>query len=59
MGKPALRGGGARSAVAIGTSVGPLAQGGLDEALRFAVGAWCVGASAAVPEVQGSAGAGK
>ena len=38
--------------VGVGVSIGPFAQGGLDEALGFAVGAWSVGASEALFEAE-------
>ena len=45
--------GGALSGVGVSMSVGPFAQGGLDEALGVAIGLWSVGPGEAVLEAEG------
>ena len=47
---------GALVGMGVGVSVGPFAEGGLDEALGLAVGLWSVGPCEAVLEAEGGDG---
>jgi hypothetical protein len=49
---PARQFGGADLGVVVGTSVGPFAEGGLNEAFRFAMGARSVGAREALAKAE-------